>query len=42
MFRNNQQNSRPFGTLKVGHNIYVMKETFCGKGVNRVVTAHRL
>ena len=42
MFRNNKQNSRPFVTLKVGHNIYITNETFCGKGVNRVVTAHRL
>jgi len=42
MFRNNQRHSRPFLTLKVGHSIYITKETFCGEGVNKIVTAHRL
>jgi hypothetical protein len=42
LFRNNQRNSRPFLTLKVAHNSYITKETFCVEGVNKVVTAHRL
>jgi len=42
MFRNNQRNSRPFVTLKVGTDIYKTKETFCNEAVNKVVAAHRL
>jgi len=42
MFGNNKGNIRPFLTFKVGHNIYITKETFCGEGVNKIVTAHRL
>jgi hypothetical protein len=42
MFRNNQRNSRPFVTLKVGHNIYITKETLCSVGVNNFVKSQRL
>jgi hypothetical protein len=42
IFQNNQRNSWPFLTLKVAHKIYIRKDTFCGEGVNKVVTAHLL
>jgi hypothetical protein len=42
MCGNNQRHGKPFLRLKVGHNINITKETFCGEGVNKVVTAHLL